>query len=183
MADKAISVRNPIFTEAFPGSEAIELPNGKAVFHKLDLDDLGDWSSQMHNDWKKRNATQIPPGVKGVERFQINRIIEFSSPTLDDIADSVYRSEGVKEALKRSLMKGGITEAQALASIKQIPPNTAVKLAKWCVNLFEVRVPTKDPNEGREAASATAVGSSGSISGQSLTPDGPDKLGSVPPLQ
>lgn len=142
MATEQVSLKSSQFVDAFPAAIQIRMPdNTTATFCRLDLDDLTEWCTKMHEEWKASGMKLLQPGMKPTERFQALRIIEFSKPSLDDIADATFRSEGIKEALRRSLMKGGMPEAKALAVIKMVPPGTARKLAQQVVTLFDSRVP------------------------------------------
>jgi hypothetical protein len=180
--NKETSVRDTSFNSAFPGAQEIRLPTNEVLtFHKLDIDDLGAWCTSMHEQWKKKQNALIPNTVRNLELFNSRRIIEFATPTLDDIADAVFRPDGIKEALTRSIKKDSrISSDVADSLIKLIPPKTAAKLAKWCVGLFDDRIPTtppagainKPPND-QESPQSGLVGS----------PDGFNKVGSVPPLE
>lgn len=143
MATEPESQKSTQFGDAFPAARNIKLADGStAVFAKLDLDDLTEWCDAMHEDWKKRGAKLIVPGMKPVEQFQAKRLLEFSRPSLDDIQDATFRSEGIKEALTRSLVKGGTPKDKTATIIKQISPRIARKLAQDMVTLFDIQVPT-----------------------------------------
>lgn len=202
MADKEKSQRSTQFSDAFPGTQNVVAADGSTLtFVRLNLDDLGNWSNDLHKEWKKRSISMMPAGMKLGDRFQAMRLIEFATPTLDDIADLVYRADGINEALKRSLMKGGMSEADAIVNRKLVPPLTAAKLAQWIVTLFEARVPStpegmndlslndEDPstpsteaNPPVKEAPATEVVRTATVHGISNEQDGPNKPGSVPPL-
>lgn len=180
MAEES-SQKSTQFSDAFPAARVIELANGtSATFAKLDLDDLTSWCDAMHEEWKKRAAKLFTPNMKPVEQFQAKRLMEFSRPSLDDIQDATFRPEGIKEALTRSLVKGGTPKEKVGEIVKQVSPRVARKLAQDMVSLFDVQVPKTPTNLPED--SATDGEPAPATDNHEELPSGQQLTGSVPPL-
>jgi hypothetical protein len=114
------------------------------LFPKLDIDDHAKWCAEIHEARKPRELKLIPGNAAPVDRFKMQRSVEFSEPTLDDIDDLLYTPAGARACLDRSLAKAGKSDDDRKVILKKIPPGRAQRLALAVSGLYE-KIPAPLP--------------------------------------
>lgn len=160
----------------FPAPIRETIEGQEFEFPRLDLDDLAAWCDEIHESRKIKQYKLLPPSIQGLDLFKARRAIEFGYATLDDIADLTYTPKGVTQALKRSLKKKGLPEADWPKVIKGIKPSHATDLARNIVSLFKDILP-EDPDKDKGKKTNTTEPDRDGPSDRNM-----DRTGSVPPL-
>jgi hypothetical protein len=148
-------------------------------FPKLDIDDHVAWCADLHAARKPAELKLIPGNAAPVDRFRMQRFVEHNKPTIDNVADLIYTAEGARECLRRSLVKAGMPDAEAAATLKKIPPGRIQSLAIDVSGLFE-RTPAPAAGAGQSSQGtgadnplAPAAAAGGATAGSTSTGPGP----------
>jgi hypothetical protein len=135
------------FAEAFDVPVKFERYGLSLSLPKLDIDDHVAWCAELHEQRKPKKLKLIPGNTQPLERFKMQRNVEFDEPTIDDIADLIYTAAGARTCLDKSLAKAGMAENDRRATLKKIPPGAIQRLALDVSGLFE-KVPPQLPAQG-----------------------------------
>lgn len=147
------------------------------TFPRLDIDDHAKWCAELHAQRKPFALKMIPGNAPPIERFKMQRSVEFAEPTLDDIAELLFTPAGVRSTLDKSLEKSGMDEATRKTTINRIPPASAQKLAMSVSGLYQKLpppVPTAAASNGGASPLAQGSGSPGGATSTPATGDGRD---------